>query len=78
MGENIVQYQNVLKMPEVRVKKGRFLFLKVQYHVENVLASIMSDTPLMKNIVQKNASRLTTGKIIKIIIITTKYIEKWP
>lgn len=68
MGENIVQYQNVLKMPEVRVKKGRFLFLKVQYHVENVLASIMSDTPLMKNIVQKNASRLTTGKIIKIIL----------
>lgn len=68
MGENIVQYQNVLKMPEVRVKKGRFLFLNVQYHVENVLASIMSDTPLMKNIVQKNASRLTTGKIIKIIL----------
>lgn len=55
-------------MPDVRVKKGILDLWNVQYQVEKVLASIMSDTPLIKNIVQKNPSRLNTG--------TTKIITR--
>jgi hypothetical protein len=53
-------YRNVLKIPLVSVKKGRSRLWNVQYQVEKVLASIMSDTPLMKNMVQKNASKFAT------------------
>lgn len=58
-------YRVVLYIPEVSVKNGRSFLSYVQYHVENVLASIMSDTPLMKNIVQKKPSKLAT--VIRIL-----------
>lgn len=56
-----VIYLSVLYMPAVSVKKGRSLLIHVQYHVENVLASIISDIPLMKNIVQKKTNTLITA-----------------
>lgn len=55
-----ISYLSVLYIPEVSVKNGKSFLRKVQYQVENVLASIISATPLMKNIVQKKPSKLTT------------------
>lgn len=56
------------------MKKGRSFLRKVQYQVEKVLASIISDTPLMKNIVQKKPNKFTTG-IPYILFINIKTRE---
>lgn len=57
-------YLIVRLKPTVNVKNGTSDLWKVQYHVANVAANIISPNPVIKNIHQKNPNTFNTFKMV--------------